>query len=169
MENWRDLPGFDGDYEVSDRGSIRRAKPSPYSSVGKVLKLRLDARGYHRVPIRRGNVSKLVSPHIAVLEAFVGPRPDKHDASHLNGIRTDNRLENLKWESSSDNHRRKLSHGTLIHGEKHKLAKLTHAAADEIRRRWAAGESGPRLAVEYGVSPATVWRVANGLAWMHAA
>jgi hypothetical protein len=168
MENWRDLPGFDGAYQVSDRGSIRRAKPSPYSSVGKVLNLRIDARGYYRVAIRKGGVSKLVSPHVAVLEAFVGPRPDRHDASHMNGIRTDNRLENLMWESSSDNHRRKLSHGTLIHGEKHKLAKITAEQAREIRDRRAKGETAIVLSREYGISRSVIYHIEQRRAWPHA-
>lgn len=60
-----------------------------------------------------------VSIHCLVLEAFIGPRPDGHQASHLDGDRTNNRLDNMRWETRSQNNRRKYQHGTMPVGDRH--------------------------------------------------
>lgn len=112
---------------------------------------------------------RLASVHVLVLEAFVGPRPRGHDASHLNGNKLDNRPENLVWETRSDNIRRKLQHGTLVHGEKHKCSKLKEHEVLDIRLRAAAGERKARLAREYEVSRTLVGFIVSNRAWPHLA
>lgn len=162
-DRWRPLRGFEGRYEVSDAGEIRRV------GADKPRKFKPDHRGYLRCAMPRNDGrSCLVSMHVAVLEAFVGLRPAGCDASHVNGIRTDNRLENLCWESSKENHARKWNHGTMICGEKHKLAKLCADDVRAIRRRYAAGDgSCHSLGREYGVSGARVSQIVRGIAWPH--
>jgi len=74
---------------------------------------------------------------ILVLETFTSPRPEGMQASHLNGIGTDNKLSNLAWESNVDNNNRKYEHGTMrgAHkGEKHSNCKLKDITINEIRK-----------------------------------
>jgi hypothetical protein len=170
-EQWKDLPGFCGFYQISDIGRIRRAKRSPTGGtrIGKIRNTRIDSYGYYSTAIRSPITGRhrLIRSHVAVLEAFVGPRPPGRDASHLNGVRTDNRLENLCWETSSENHRRKLEHGTLIHGEKHKCSKLKVEQVLDIKTRVGCGERQASLAREYQVSKGLVGRIVKGHAWPH--
>jgi len=169
MSEWKPIPGF-SDYVVSDAGAIMSLRRSPGHSLGKPLPPRIDRHGYIRHCLI-GDDGKFhgVRAHVAVLSAFVGPRPDRHDGSHINGKKLDNSLANLCWETSSDNHQRKLAHGTLIHGEKHKCAKLRTEQVKDIRARAARGEKRIDLARQYGVSNTLVCRIVAGKAWMHAA
>lgn len=169
MEQWRDIPGFGGTYQISSAGRVRRAKPSKNQfGMGHLFKASPDPFGYCCVTLTKScGRHKRARVHVLMLEAFIGPRPQGHDGSHKNGVRTDNRLENLCWETSSDNHRRKLEHGTLQHGEKHKLAKLTWNKVADIRRRIAGGERQADLAREYGVTEQLVYLVKKHKAWLH--
>jgi hypothetical protein len=170
MEQWKDIPGFDGVYQISSIGRVRRAIDGCGGArAGQVLQPQTDRFGYVRHTLRLpSGRSKLVRPHVTVLEVFIGPRPSGFDASHKSGIRTDNSLENLCWESASANHRRKLEHGTLVHGEQHKCAKLTTEQALDIRDRISSGEVKAHLAREYGVSKTLIGWIGKRKAWPHA-
>ena len=168
---WAAIPGFDGAYEVSTDGQIRRGTDCPENGLrrGTIKKHRVDRFGYARVTCRRPDGKPvIVSPHIAVLQAFVGPRPLGYDASHLNGIRLDNRLENLAWETASENHLRKIEHGTIVRGEKHKCSKLTEKQVVDIRQKYVPGVTRYiDIANEYGVSNVLIGRIVNRKAWRH--
>lgn len=118
IERWLPVVGFDGRYEVSDLGRVRRV---PHTAVDRrgyrltwgplILKPKLR-RGYLRValPTRWGRVNRCI--HILVLEAFVGQRPPGMEARHLNGDRSDSRLVNLTWGTHAENYADKVRHGT---------------------------------------------------------
>lgn len=173
-ERWREIAGFDGAYEISDMGRFRRALgPAGIgrnTEPGKILGAPRDCNGYPRAVLydRVNRKARSIAVHTAVLEAFVGLRPEGTEASHLNGIRHDGRLSNLCWETRSDNHRRKIAHGTLARGERHKLSKLTDAKVLQIRRR-SATETQQSLADEYGVARETVCNVIRRTTWAHVA
>lgn len=162
------MAGYEGRYEVSDLGRVRRTFSSAQYEAFGGLAPPPDRFGYVRANLK-GSDGRLrrVSFHVAVLEAFVGPRPAGCDASHLNGDRTDNRLQNLRWETSSENHRRKLEHGTLVHGEAHKCAKLKSEQVADIKKRVADGEKKVSLARQYGVSNTLICNIVKGKAWPH--
>lgn len=101
-EMWRPISAFDG-YEVSDRGRIRK--------LGAMCHTNLDCHGYPRVCLSNGHWSGYKRVHHLVLEAFVGPRPDGFEACHGNGVRNDNRRENLRWDTRSANLRDRHAHG----------------------------------------------------------
>lgn len=91
--NWSpciEAPG----YWVSDEGQIR-------NKHGRILRGTIFQNGYRGVKF--GRVSKTHLIHRLVLRAFVGPAKGKETANHKNGVRSDNRLENLEWVSHSDN------------------------------------------------------------------
>jgi hypothetical protein len=113
-EAWRPSPRFPL-YEASSAGRIRNAK------TGHVLKPYTMPNGYQQV-----NLQGAVLAHVVVLEAWHGIRPDGHQASHLNGDRTDNRPDNLMWETAVANNRRKRLHGTQPAGDKHPCSRRTH-------------------------------------------
>ncbi len=107
-EQWKDVPGYEGQYQVSDGGSVmsyrRRAE-------GQLLRPGRMPMGHLSVSLGRGN-SQCV--HKLVLLAFVGPPPLKHECRHLNGNPADNRLANLCWGTRSENIRDAVSHGTWM-------------------------------------------------------
>ena len=167
-EQWKDLSGFDGVYQISDHGRTRRTIDGKGGYKAGHIHRPCLIYGYHHVVLPCNGKPKLIRIHCAVLTAFVGPKPAGCTGSHLNGIRTDNRVSNLCWETSGDNNRRKLAHGTLVHGEKHKCSKLKEYQVKQLRAMARAGASGISLAKRYGVSNTTVCRIIAGKSWPHA-
>lgn len=92
MENWKDIIGFEGLYQVSDLGRVK----SFYNGKERILKGRDNSRGYPMV-ILYNDKSKQVSVHRLVAEAFV-PNPNNlPQVNHINEDKHDNRADNLEW------------------------------------------------------------------------
>jgi hypothetical protein len=103
-ERWRPIPGFKGLYEASNLGRIR--------SPRKILKQRLNNKGYPVVELSKNNHSRESLVHRQVIKAFRGDPLPGNECRHLNGIPTDNRIENLAWGSHSENAADQVAHGT---------------------------------------------------------
>ena len=104
---WVSVRGFEGFYEVSDSGEVRR-------HCGAVLKQH-SANGYRHVTLCRHGKSKSFSVHRLVLEGFISEIPKGMHSNHINSKRDDNRLENLEivtpWQNSQ--HSRSRSYKNL--------------------------------------------------------
>jgi hypothetical protein len=110
VEQWKDVPGYEGRYQVSDLGRVRsldhrvrlvcHGVETTRLSPGRLLKPGRSRSGHVSVAIGKGN-SRLV--HQLVLEAFVGPRPKGAESLHLNHDPKDNRLSNLRYGTRSEN------------------------------------------------------------------
>ena len=105
--------------------------------------------------------------NVLVCLAFHGPRPDDHDAAHWNGDRTDNRPENLRWATRSDNLADRGRHGTINHGERNGQAKLTAEQVRKIRRAHANGKTPTALSLQYDLNPRHVCDIVAGRRWGH--
>jgi hypothetical protein len=111
LEQWRPVVGHPN-YEVSDQGRVRsidrvvmragsrRAKPYAVFRKGQLLRPGPSNYGHLSVVLGRGKTRMV---HTLVLEAFVGPRPKGMDACHGPGGTQDNRLENLRWGTRTNN------------------------------------------------------------------
>ncbi|MGI9293444.1 MAG: NUMOD4 motif-containing HNH endonuclease [Pseudomonadales bacterium] len=171
-EIWKPIAGWNGFYEVSDHGRVRSLdrmipdkrlgkrrwkgrilKPSAGTSYMPYLIITLQRGG------RRGNPKaeiKMPYVHILVLEAFVGPRPDGLVACHNDGDPSNNRANNLRWDTQSANQADSIKHGTHA-GNRFK--RLTDGEKAEIRRRKAEGQSSLVVAEKVGCCRHTVDRV----------
>lgn len=109
-EIWKSIVGYEGLYEVSDLGRVCSHdrtvfnQSGPYELAGRVLKTRIDRDGYVLVTLTSDGVAKTFKVHRLVLGAFA-PRDDASDfeVDHRNGLRSDNRLRNLRWATVSQN------------------------------------------------------------------
>jgi hypothetical protein len=157
-ERWLPVVGWEGLYEVSSYGNVRRA-----GQDGSVLKL-ADHKGYRRITLSKNSNAKRYSVHRLVLEAFVGPCPDEMECRHIDGNRSNNHLENLAWGTRSENQADRVRHGTHGKGQCNKNAKLTPEAVIAIR-------ADPRLqreiADDYGISRGQVGHIKRRFNWPH--
>jgi hypothetical protein len=161
-ERWAAVPGFP-EYEVSDRGRVRRAAPSPWSLVGKELAQR-PVRGYLRVGLCRGGKVFWRSIHRLVWEAFVAPIPEGLTINHRDGVKTNNALSNLEVMTQRENIHHAIQTGLRVSaGEGNPKAKITEDIVRQIRAR--PGENWKALAEEFGVSKFTIWDIRKGRTW----
>ena len=131
-----------------------------------ILKCCESPNGYLVVYLQVGGKKnrKRVYVHRLVLCAFVGPCPKGQWAAHNNGIRKDNRLPNLRWDTVRANHADKLNHGTQPMGEKHWNAILTVQKVQEIR---SSDKSDIELGKAYGVSDTAIYHIRKRNTWRH--
>lgn len=166
-EVWRAIPSHP-DYQASNLGRI--ASKRGHRNLPFVIMQPQKSRGaYHSVLLRDVNgkgEKRLV--HRLVLETFIGPRPDGMECCHNNGVPTDNRLENLRWDTRKANGQDRIVHGTSGKGELNPFSRLTSQQATEIREAVAAGEMRVDVARRYGVTAPLVSQIVLGKAWAHA-
>lgn len=167
MTMWRQAQGFKS-YEISNDGRVRRAVDSQRYKTGYELTPKPHRNGY-RYFILNDDEGKPQTRlgHRLVLEAFVGPCPDGMEACHNNGDRTDNRIENLRWDTAKANQADRRKHGTDLRGEALPYAKLTAEKVREIRKRAEAGEKQTVLAKEFGVGDPQIHRIIKRERWAH--
>jgi hypothetical protein len=158
MENWQDIPGYEGIYQISDLGRVKSIR------TGKILVIDHGKYGHGQVCLSVDGQRQKASVHRAVLEAFSGAPEAGQVARHLNGDARDNRLQNLVWGTPKENTSDMLRHGTVSHGEKHPISRLTNDQARAIR---CSKERGRALAKTYGIDPALVSMIRTGKVWKH--
>lgn len=169
-ERWVPMPidGFEDAYYISDRGRVksqmrlvegemRTLSGHSYRHIkrryngNRLLKPKFTHHGYHQFKLSKDGRSVMAYAHRLVLLAFDGPPPEgcKH-AAHLNGKRTDNRIENLMWATPVENMSHKADHGTL-HGRPSRRGLKGRAAAALL----ACGFSPAQIA--YCLNIKTTW------------
>jgi hypothetical protein len=164
--------GYEGLYEVSDRGEVRR-KSGFWCRADRTLTLHKSKPGYLRVCLstrERRNPRKMLV-HRVVYEAFKGPIPPGFTVNHGNGRKTDNRPENLGLATMSEQMHHAYATGLQARacGEaRGRVAKLTEEAVREIRRLHRPRTSSTReLAERFGVSIGCIQSVIRGDRWSH--
>lgn len=134
-EVWKDVVGYEDRYQVSNFGRIRSKDLTLHKSdnkvefrKGRIVKLQLTKHGYLQYLFSNGtgNKRKLMSIHRVVAIAFIPNPLNKPNIDHINTIRTDNRVENLRWCTQSENNRNPITmtryrkKGTYHHSEETK-------------------------------------------------
>ncbi len=163
-EEWRDIEGYEGLYQVSNLGRVKKVN---HRNTGqeRILKKPITCFGYERVQLWKDGKPKKFFVHRLVAKAFI-PNPRKKQVNHKNGIKTDNCVENLEWVSAAENTQHAINNN-LRHpnsGEKNGAAKLTNKQADDIRKEYIKGSKDHNqymLAKKYGVSVAKICNIIN--------
>ena len=182
-ENWLPIPGYEGFYSISDQGRIRADYSRRRWKAGRILSPGVHtSAGYHGSNYRHVVLCRLGAQrqwlvHRLVLLAFVGPCPSGFQANHRNGVKHDNRLENLEYVTPKGN----LQHAKHVlgrriapitpnplFGEAHQNSKLTTAQVLAIRERYSAGGvTQKQLAAEHGVEATCIGKIVRRVAWPH--
>lgn len=107
-ESWLPVVGYEGRYEISDHGRVRSLH-----GQGRLMTLQVRKHGGHLSVLLKAKDKKPknITVHTLVMSAFSGPRPEGMEVCHNNGDPTDNRLENLRYGTASENHLDRVRHG----------------------------------------------------------
>lgn len=128
MIEWRPIPGYP-DYEASSEGDIRslprRHRLTGGPIGGRVLKQHVRAdNGRPQVEVWRDGKRRVARVHVLVCEAFHGPRPDGLQVCHEDDMPTNNRADNLRWDTGSANQQ------DMIRAGRHWQKSKTHCPRD---------------------------------------
>lgn len=148
-ETWRPVVGFEEYYEVSDLGRVRSLPRTWMTGFGERTKPMTMMRpgpgknGYLTLMFKVEGRRVPRTVHSLVAEAFIGPRPPKHDVCHCNGIKTDNRAVNLRYDTRTGNALDTVKHGHhagankthCVHGHEYTPENTIQRAVDGGRRR----------------------------------
>ena len=158
-ETWRQIPGFEGRYEVSDLGRVRSLDRAVQTSNGQVRRYkgmllspgRQNDFGHVTVMLGRDGGSRCV--HELVLLAFVGPPGEGQECRHLDGDGANNRLGNLCWGSKSQN-------GKDV--TRMNRRRFTYEQAKEMRSKKKKGALLREIAAEYRCSVSLAHQIVTG-------
>ena len=155
-EVWRDIDGANARYSVSSLGRVRSNRSA------RILKP-CGVAGYPTIKTCENGVGQTRYVHDLVCEAFLGPRSCKKSivVNHKNGVRDDNRLENLEYCTPKDNIRHAVATGLITR-------QLSRQTAREILAAQRAGESYQSLCLRFGVSKQCVSSLKHGQSYQWA-
>lgn len=168
-EVWKDIPGYEGAYQVSSLGRVKSVTRTILRSDGiryvvheKILRPCVNKRGYKSVVLRHNRKDVTREVHTLVAAAFLGDRgPQDEQIRHVDGDPLNNSVGNLMYGTRSQNQLDLYSYRGRHH-------RLTPDQAREIRKRREAGETGRSLAKEFGCSESNISEIVHGrsFAWL---
>lgn len=162
MEIWKPVKRWDGLYEVSSEGRIRRN--------GRVLRPGKIRGGYVQATASlHTRVIKYALMHRLVAETFIGELPENFQVNHKNGNRSDNRVENLEIVTASENslHAYRVLKRQRPQGSKHPSSRFTEEIVIDIRRQFADGVRQIDLARKYAVDKTSIRDIVHRYRWTH--
>lgn len=173
-EIWKDIEGYEGLYQVSNLGRVKSLSRKINCRNGhtRISRERILApivlmTNYVAVYLGKKN-PKLV--HRLVAQAFHQNNENKREVNHINGIKPDNRAENLEWVTPSENkiHAFKNSLNVSIKGEARHNSKLTEDEVIQILQlNTMYGLKQKMVAKEYGISTGWVNHIIKRKVWRH--
>ena len=160
MERWKEIKEYPC-YLISNKGQVKSLK----FGKEKILKGGIDTRGYRMVPLRNKEGRKNMLVHRLVAKAFLSLNIDKPFVNHVNGIKTDNRLENLEWCTQKENVRHSWDNNLCSSksGVLNGRAILTEKDVIEIKA--IVGSNRAEIARKYNVSWSCINSILNGKNW----
>lgn len=171
-EEWRPVVGHPS-YEVSSLGRVRSCDKVVELSNGqqrryrgKVLRFGSSGKnGYAQFNTNETGVRETVRVHVAVAEAFIGPRPDGALVLHKDGNPANCRVDNLYYGSPARNTLDRVEHGRDFNGDRHPGRKLSSEDVAEIRDSVDCGHTHYSVAKRFGVARTTVSAIVSGRSW----
>lgn len=171
-EEWRPIPGYEGLYMASNLGRIRSLERMALVGGGgfrtvteRILSGKAHRHGYTSYVLRKDGKSYPYHGHVLVMRTFVGLPDAGLVICHNDSNGSNNRLDNLRYDTVKSNSADSIEIGTSLRGERHPKVKLTEKEVLVIRERRAAGDKPVAIARDYDVDVGTISCITTGKIW----
>lgn len=171
IEEWKDIQGYEGIYKISSFGRVKALERFYYCGHHKqhknkvkefIKKQQSDKLGYKRIPLSLNGVEKRFSVHVLVAKAFIENPENKSQVNHKWGIKNDNRVHQLEWNTPKENNKHAFLMGfkkgcVVDHSCNQKLS------IEQIIAIANSKEKGVDLAIKYNISPSHISAIRLGV------
>ena len=173
MEVWKDIKGYEGYYQISNFGRVKRLATKVSGKLGSIRSLPermitprkqndylcVALQNNNRVNIR---IHRLVAIH------FIPNTKNRLEINHIDGDKKNNNVDNLEWCTRKENvnHAHKIGLVKKRLGEQANFSKLTEKQVIEIKYN-TKSMTLKKISLIYGVSPDCIWRIKAGKNWKH--
>lgn len=180
MEEWREITEKGFTFLVSNLGGVKapprkntycRTRNGKVQHIERIRKEQTYTpqshhTGYREIGLRHNGVRIRILLHRLIALAFVEGYEEGLCVNHINGIKTDNRAENLEWVSLARNTQHAWENGLVdVSGENQPMHKLTSRQVVYIRRLLNQGVSAHAISVIAGLSDVTIHNIKIGKSW----
>lgn len=150
-ELWKDIKGYEGLYQVSNFGRIKRV------TTGRILKGRKDSKGYLMVNLSKNSIVSNKIIHRIVAQAFIPKPENKPQVNHIDENKSNNVASNLEWVTAKEN----INHGT--HNERMAKTQSIPIIAINIKTGESTEfNSGKECARQLGLHHPSITKVLTG-------
>ena len=166
-EQWRDIDGYDGRYQISNFG---RVKSSKYKTP-RIRKTQLTATGYLQVGLHKQNQMTLFYVHRLVAEMFIPSIEGKPQVNHIDGNKLNNHASNLEWCTVAENNQHSYDMGLNTSGGERTDAHLTNEQVEWCRLVYKPRDpnfGAKALAQKFGVQSNIVQYALRGQTYKNA-
>lgn len=146
IEEWKDIEGYEGLYQVSNLGRVKRSK-GKYMKSERILMLFINTPGYLQVMLCKNNKCKKFTVHRLVANAFIPNPENKPQVNHIDEDKTNNKVSNLEWVTAKEN----VNHGTRNERSSKKIK-----AIDIANGEWNDYKSISECARELGLHQSSI-------------
>jgi len=176
MEIWKDVIGYEGKYQVSNFGRLKceeTVRIQPRNGGIRVYPAKIiipfkNNQGYLKAGLRLNNKSSVKFMHRIVCEAFYSNPSKKEYVNHINGIKSDNHVDNLEWVTPKENSKHAIETGlSKNYGSTHSKSKLTDLEVFKIRELHMEGIKTVDISKIYNVTPQNIGDIVNRKRWKH--
>ena len=179
-ERWAVIPGYEGFYEVSSEGRVRscdrshthvdaRVGSMTRSRKSQIISTRMGVNKYAGANLCKHGATRRFMVHALVCLAFHGPRPDGQEVRHLDGDRSNNRLDNLCYGTKAENEADRKKHGRTLSGDRHPWFKYGDDVVAAVVALRQAGLFYYEIASETGVSTSQAFNICKAASVQHGA
>jgi hypothetical protein len=165
-EVWKDVKGYEGIYQVSNFGNVK-SLGNEFTRKERFLKLSPQSKGYLTVVLQKNATRKMILVHRIVAEYFLSNPLNKSQINHINGDKTDNKVENLEWVSHRENLDHAIKNNLTLKGEKNRNSKLKDVDIIKIHSLLQKGTTTKELSESYNVSYSTIDGIRTNRYWKH--
>lgn len=112
-ETWRPVPGYEGNYIISESGIVMRSSQKRGTHIGKIVQSHADKKGYLRVRLTNGGKGSTLKVHRLVATAFVSNPEKLPQVNHKDTDKANNHYLNLEWCTNPENKAHAMENGII--------------------------------------------------------